>query len=252
MFLNSYKLLVNYQCLSHSWFFFQVFILIVSFDKNSSLINFLSPSEVKVAPSCPTLTVHGILQARILEWVAVPFSRGSSQPRDWSRSPTLQADSLPVSHQGRILMKLGEKLTCSGLAWVSMCGQDPVQSLCLEDLGQSWSWCWQGPGSTLPQGMLAAWWEGREATPEPSVSRGFWTVWVPRCWSRTLMAASKLIPSLISVHCPIQMCVCMFLCVLLCVCVCVFLCVFLFITGYLKQQVKICSWQICFLSWFLH
>ena len=38
--------------------------------------------------SCPTLcdpmdcTVHGILQARILEWVAFPFSRGSSQPRD--------------------------------------------------------------------------------------------------------------------------------------------------------------------------
>ena len=44
-------------------------------------------SEVKVAQLCPTLwdpmdTVHGILQARILEWVAFPFSRGSSQPRD--------------------------------------------------------------------------------------------------------------------------------------------------------------------------
>ena len=43
---------------------------------------------VKVAQSCPTLcdpmdyTVRGILQARILEWVAFPFSRGSSQPRD--------------------------------------------------------------------------------------------------------------------------------------------------------------------------
>ena len=43
---------------------------------------------VKVAQSCPTLfdpmdyTVHGILQARILEWVAYLFSRGSSQPRD--------------------------------------------------------------------------------------------------------------------------------------------------------------------------
>ena len=42
----------------------------------------------KVAQSCLTLcnpmdyTVHGILQARILEWVAFPFSRGSSQPRD--------------------------------------------------------------------------------------------------------------------------------------------------------------------------
>ena len=43
----------------------------------------------KVAQLCPTLcdsmdyAVHGILQARILEWVAVPFSRGSSKPRDW-------------------------------------------------------------------------------------------------------------------------------------------------------------------------
>ena len=49
---------------------------------------FLSPKKVKVAQSCPTLcdptdyTVHGILQARILEWVAFPFSRVSSQPRD--------------------------------------------------------------------------------------------------------------------------------------------------------------------------
>ena len=47
-------------------------------------------SEVKVAQLCPTLCypmdyiVHGILQARILEWVAYPFSRGSSQPRDWT------------------------------------------------------------------------------------------------------------------------------------------------------------------------
>ena len=30
-------------------------------------------------------SVHGILQARILEWVAMPVSRGSSQPRDWTR-----------------------------------------------------------------------------------------------------------------------------------------------------------------------
>ena len=44
--------------------------------------------KVKVTQLCPTLcnpldyTVHGILQARILEWVAFPFSKGSSQPRD--------------------------------------------------------------------------------------------------------------------------------------------------------------------------
>ena len=40
--------------------------------------------------------VHGILQARILEWVAFPFSRGSSKPR----SPALQVDSLPAEPQG--------------------------------------------------------------------------------------------------------------------------------------------------------
>ena len=48
---------------------------------------------VVVAQSCPALfdtrdwsppdsSVHGILQARILEWVAMPFSRGSSSPRE--------------------------------------------------------------------------------------------------------------------------------------------------------------------------
>ena len=41
-------------------------------------------------------TVHGILQARILEWAAVPISRGSSQPGIEPRSPALQVDSLPV------------------------------------------------------------------------------------------------------------------------------------------------------------
>ena len=54
--------------------------------------------KVKVSLLCPTLCdpmdciVHGILQVRILEWVAFPFSRASSQPR----SPALQADSLPA------------------------------------------------------------------------------------------------------------------------------------------------------------
>ena len=60
----------------------------------------LSQHEVKewseVTQMCPTLcdlvdcsppgySVHGILQARILEWVAISFSRGSSRPRDWTQ-----------------------------------------------------------------------------------------------------------------------------------------------------------------------
>ena len=52
--------------------------------------------KVKVTQSCPTLwdpmdcslpgsAVHEILQARILEWVAIPLSRRSSPPRDWTQ-----------------------------------------------------------------------------------------------------------------------------------------------------------------------
>ena len=59
-----------------------------------TILQILGHSEkVKVAQSGPTLcdpmdcslpgsSVHGILQKGILEWVAIPFSRGSSQPRD--------------------------------------------------------------------------------------------------------------------------------------------------------------------------
>ena len=55
-------------------------------DGGSEKSTFLRFSSV--AQSCPTLcdpmdyTVHGILQARILEWVTFPFSRGSSQPKN--------------------------------------------------------------------------------------------------------------------------------------------------------------------------
>ena len=58
--------------------------------------NFNYESESEVAQSCPTLwdpvycslpgsSLYGILQARILEWVAISFSRGSSQPRNRTR-----------------------------------------------------------------------------------------------------------------------------------------------------------------------
>ena len=53
----------------------------------------------------PWTIVHGILQARILECVAFPFSRGSSQPRDQTRSLTLQADSLPAEPQGQPIIE---------------------------------------------------------------------------------------------------------------------------------------------------
>ena len=40
-------------------------------------------------------TVHGILQAGILEWVAFPFSKGSSQPRDWTQVSCIAGEFFP-------------------------------------------------------------------------------------------------------------------------------------------------------------
>ena len=45
--------------------------------------------------SLPGSFVHGILQARMLKWVAISFSRGSPQPAIEPRTPALQAVSLP-------------------------------------------------------------------------------------------------------------------------------------------------------------
>ena len=53
--------------------------------------------------SLPGPSVHGILQAIILEWVAISFSRGSSQPRDRTWSPALQTNSLPSEPPGKPL-----------------------------------------------------------------------------------------------------------------------------------------------------
>ena len=73
-----------------------------------------------VTKSCPTLakpwtialpgsSVYGILQAGILEWVAISFSRWSSQSRNQLRSPALQADSLPTELQGKLLTLYSKK-----------------------------------------------------------------------------------------------------------------------------------------------
>ena len=68
-------------------------------------------AKVLVTQSCPTLcnpmdssppgsSVHGILQARILEWVPRPSPGDLPNPGIKPWSPVLQADSLPLSHQG--------------------------------------------------------------------------------------------------------------------------------------------------------
>ena len=71
-------------------------------------------SACEVTQSCPTLwdpmdyslpgsSLHGILQARVLEWVAFSSPGDLPDPRIKPVSPALREDSLPLSPQGRLL-----------------------------------------------------------------------------------------------------------------------------------------------------
>ena len=77
-----------------------------SLPSNHNSGGFFWKVKVKVAQSvwlCDPMDyiVHGILQARILEWVAFPSSRDLPNPEIKPRSPTLQTDSLPAEPQGK-------------------------------------------------------------------------------------------------------------------------------------------------------
>ena len=87
------------SCFLFLSFFFFFFFLFVLCSVAKSCLNLCNPMDNNPLGS----SVLGNFQARILEWVAISFSRGSSQPRDRIHVLYLlhwQADSLPLSHQG--------------------------------------------------------------------------------------------------------------------------------------------------------
>ena len=105
--------------------------------------------KVLVAPSYSTLcdlmdcspsgsSLHGILQARILEWEAIPFSRRSSIPEIEHRFPTLQAACLPSEPPGK-------PMRCSIISLKIM--YNIFMLMGTKSLGQS---SWIGPMLLLP------------------------------------------------------------------------------------------------------
>ena len=71
----------------------------------SPLIKLAKLSRVDLHPffvQCSQASVHGIFQARILEWVAISFSMESSQPRDWTRVSCIAGGQIlyQLSHLG--------------------------------------------------------------------------------------------------------------------------------------------------------
>ena len=100
-----------------------------------------SESKSEVAQSCPTLcdrmdcsllgcSIHGILQARILKWVAISFSRGSSRHRVWTRVSCtagrlftftlgwpIISDNLPISGFLSLITPAKSLLLCKETYW---------------------------------------------------------------------------------------------------------------------------------------
>ena len=96
---------------------------------------------MKVAQSCLTLcspmdyTVNGILQARILEWVAFPFSRGSSQPRDRAQVSRISGRFF-TSWATREAQEFTVLMWCIMLTDLQMLNHPWIPGI-----NPTWSWC---------------------------------------------------------------------------------------------------------------
>ena len=94
-----------------------------------------SQVKVKVTQSCPALCnpmdyrVHGILQARILQWVAFPFSRVSSQPRDWTQVSRIA---------GRFFTSWA---TREAHQWLTAWGWELYETVCIMEAGTAYLLC---------------------------------------------------------------------------------------------------------------
>ena len=104
--------------------------------------------------SLPDFSVHGILQARILKWIAIPFSRGTSQPRDRTLVSCIAGRffTTPCSITTNKVWKEGRE-------WAQVCGFSP-NSL----RSRAWDVTLHNPSSRLPQWNCQASWLGRWET----------------------------------------------------------------------------------------
>ena len=131
--------------------------------------------------SLPSSSVHGLLQARILEWAAIPFSRGSSRPRDWTQVSRIAGRLFTVWVTREVLISQVKELStflCMGrcksldslksflssvsqLPWVSiLCfSQGVVEPWWLLDSRYSPSWVRLGLTSSYwGTGIADNWW----------------------------------------------------------------------------------------------
>ena len=112
-------------------------------------------------------TVHGILQARILEWVAFPFSRGSSQPRDRAQVSRI-ADGLFTCWATRVKEQNNKE-------W---CQHHPYCVIVSETPAAIWFKC-----------MIQVLWLPRQTSPRALWRPHYEVLWFPHIYRRNIWAA---------------------------------------------------------------
>ena len=150
--------------------------------------------------SPPGSSIHGILQARILEWVAIPFSRGSSQSRDRSQVSCI-AGQIKITYL-HVILNLGGYFELNFLLFLSMLYLHTLigvissvmcsaQSLsCVRLFATSWTRAHQAPLSMgILQAKILAWvaipssrgsFQPRDQIWVFCIAGGFLTIWVTR------------------------------------------------------------------------
>ena len=107
---------------------------------------------VLISQSCPTLcdpmdcglpgfSVHGILQARILEWVAIPFSRGTSQPRDRTVVSCIAGRFFTYRATGKSIVQTPASQQCAHKMKATACPSFPsfpLACVCMSPSSQPW------------------------------------------------------------------------------------------------------------------
>ena len=104
--------------------------------------------------SLPGSSVHGILQARILEWVAIPFSRSSSWPRDWTLVSCIGGRFFTIEPPGKpdgVYMYIS--LSNLMKLWAMPCSATQDGWVMVEDSDKTWS-TGEGNGKPLQYSRL--------------------------------------------------------------------------------------------------
>ena len=106
----------------------------------AKLLQLCPPLCDPVGCSLPGSSVHRILQAGVLKWVAISFSRGSSQPRDWTHVSCLlhwQMSSLPLAPPAEKAMAPHSSTLAWTIPWMEEPGR--LQSMGLLGVGHDWA-----------------------------------------------------------------------------------------------------------------